>query len=213
MPLFFDSNVIVGFCFPITDKWGPAAAAVMSTSDTKYTSNSVMEECFGDGDGGKTETVLRKLRRQINKFRTYCNRPDCELYSKQFSEQFPLIAKRIHMFKEQGKNKNEMSDTLLDEVEQAYYQSKIRLKQLNLHKRTEGYDELYHQLESEFSNDGVKLDQDDLEIILDAHDLALTVEGVILVTGDLKHIVAAESTIRRNTKIHDVQYLEKYTPS
>ena len=63
------------------------------------------------------------------------------------------------------------------------------------------------------SNSDVELDLDDLEIILDAHDLAFTVERLILVTGDLMHIVAAGDIIRRNTKIYDVQYLKKYTPS
>ena len=70
-----------------------------------------MEECFGwdDNETGKANTKLKNLRRQIQKFHHAClNQSDCE----PDPEQFSLIANHVRVFKEQGKNKNEMSDCI-----------------------------------------------------------------------------------------------------
>lgn len=216
MPLFFDSNVILGFCFSETDHWGPAAAAVMNLPDTKYTSDSVWKECFGDDEQtGKAGTILKKLRRQVRMLCKCLSQPDCEPDLEQ--KQFSLIASRVRWFKEQGKTREEMIycvRTLQQNFETVYYQSKDRLsKQLNFRTRREAYKELYNQLISEISNSGVEPDPDDLEIILDAHDLARTTERLILVTGDKKHIVAARGIILQKTMIFKVKFLRDYTQS
>lgn len=186
----------------------------MSTSDAKYTGSSVWRECFGDdGKTGKADTMLRKIRRQVQKLCACLNRSD----SDPDPEQFPLIAKFVAELHEQRGTANEKihrARTLQQNVETIYYQSKSNLsEQLTLHTRREGYIELYDQLVTDISNCGVELDPDDLEVVLDAHDLTRTIETLILVTGDLRHIVAAARVICEITDICEVRSLAEYTPN
>jgi hypothetical protein len=186
---------------------------VMRTSDAKYTGSSVWRECFGDdGKTGKADTMLRKIRRQVQKLCACLNQSDSELDPKQF----PLIAKFVTELHEQRGTAGEKINrarTLQQNAETIYYQSKSKLsEQLTLHTRREGYTKLYNQLVTDISNSSVELDQNDLEIVLDAHDLTCTVETLILVTGDLRHIVAAAQIICEITNICEVRYLAVYTP-
>jgi len=50
-------------------------------------------------------------------------------------------------------------------------------------------------------------DPDDLEVVLDAHDLALCVPGLVLWTGDLGHIVRNRGRVLDTTAICDVRFL------
>ena len=61
---------------------------------------------------------------------------------------------------------------------------------LSLHRRRTDYPEIYRGLNAID-------DPDDIEVVLDAHDLALCVPGLVLWTGDLGHIV------RNRGRVHD----------
>lgn len=195
------------------DHWGSAAIVVMDTSDTKYTGRCVWEECFGiDGTTGKASTILRKLRRQVRILCTCLNQDNSEVNL----DKVKLIAELVTEVIEQGKTKEEMIDwarKLQHNVEACYNQSKAKLNELLItHTRKEGYGDIYARLSTEIPNSGIQLDKDDLEIILDAHDLTSSVDALILVTGDKEHIVDAARIICDITGICDVRYLAYYKP-
>lgn len=186
----------------------------MSTADTKYTGSSAWKECFGDdGKTGKADTILRKIRRQVQKVCACLNQSDNELDP----GQFPLIAGLVTELNEPGGTVDEKirrARMLQHNVENLYYLSKAKLnEQLGLHTRREGYRDLYDRLSTEISRRGIELDQDDLEVVLDAHDLTSTVHTLILITGDLRHIVAAARIICEITNICEVRSLSVYTPA
>lgn len=220
--VFFDSNVILGFCFAGTDKWGSAAVAAMETSDVKYTSKGVWRECFGDEEkDGRAHTMHKKLRYQVLAFCRYLrDNGSNDLYNLSDGGEIPdkmmkfsLLLESIKKEIKQGGTVNELwAKTLLSHIEDMLLQAKSKLKeQLKFHDRRAPYTDLYKELSNEITNRGIDLDKDDLEIILDAHDLAITVERLILVTADKKHIVKATQIIRKLTKIYNVCYLEKFS--
>jgi len=74
---------------------------------------------------------------------------------------------------------------------------------LNLHRRRTDYSELYDGLT------GFIDDPDDIEVVLDAHDLGLSVPEIVLWTGDKAHIAINRETIVKLTDISDVRYLRE----
>ncbi len=54
-------------------------------------------------------------------------------------------------------------------------------------------------------------DYDDCEVILDAHHVAAAIDGMVLYTGDYRHIVANRDLILSATHLHDVRYLGELT--
>jgi len=71
---------------------------------------------------------------------------------------------------------------------------------LSLHRRRTDYLEIYRGL-------NVIDDPDDIEVVLDAHDLALCVPGLVLWTGDGAHIVRNRGRVLDLTGICDVRFL------
>lgn len=74
-------------------------------------------------------------------------------------------------------------------------------KVLALHARTESYREIWDRFSA------VIADYDDCEVILDAHDVAATIDGMVLYTGDYRHIMVNRDLILSATRLHDVRYL------
>lgn len=50
-------------------------------------------------------------------------------------------------------------------------------------------------------------DDDDIEVVLDAHDLSGQVLEVVLITGDFRDIVSHKGMILAATAIRDIRYL------
>lgn len=50
-------------------------------------------------------------------------------------------------------------------------------------------------------------DDDDIEVVLDAHDLSGKVLEVVLITGDFRDIVSHKRMILAATAIRDIRYL------
>lgn len=50
-------------------------------------------------------------------------------------------------------------------------------------------------------------DPDDIEVILDAHDLAILEGNITLFSGDMGHIVSNRDSILRHTQIEKIVYL------
>lgn len=74
-------------------------------------------------------------------------------------------------------------------------------KALALHRRVEPYRELWDRFSA------VIEDYDDCEVLLDAHHVAIAIDGMVLYTGDYRHIVANRDLILSETRIYDVRYL------
>lgn len=71
---------------------------------------------------------------------------------------------------------------------------------LSLHRRRADYPEIYRGLNAID-------DPDDIEVVLDAHDLALCVPGLVLWTGDGAHIVRNREQILGLTGLTDLRFL------
>ncbi|MCM2464945.1 hypothetical protein [Methanoculleus oceani] len=74
-------------------------------------------------------------------------------------------------------------------------------KMLTIHARTEPYREIWNRFSA------VIADYDDCEVLLDAHHVAATINGMVLYTGDYRHIIANRDLILSETSLHDVRYL------
>ena len=74
-------------------------------------------------------------------------------------------------------------------------------KALALHARKEAYREIWNRFSAVID------DYADCEVILDAHDVAAVIDGMVLYTGDHRHIVANRDLILSETRLHDVRYL------
>ena len=97
--------------------------------------------------------------------------------------------------------------TVLEEVKTCYEQECVRRlarledrEVLFLHRRRTDYPEVYLFL---YAID----DPDDIEVVLDAHDLALRVPGLVLWTGDGTHIVRNRERVLDLTELVDVRFL------
>jgi hypothetical protein len=75
------------------------------------------------------------------------------------------------------------------------------LNEIKFHQRHVSYDDLYNLCVScGFVSD----DADDVEIVIDAHDLGLVIKNLLFITGDYEHIVSRRNLIVENTSISDV---------
>src|SRR5271157_5271301 len=79
-----------------------------------------------------------------------------------------------------------------DRYDEICFQRKTSLENRELllsHQRTSPHKELWDQFHSVFT------DNDDIEVILDAHDLSALVREIILITGDFLDIVSRKGKI------------------
>jgi len=72
---------------------------------------------------------------------------------------------------------------------------------LNMHIRRTDYRDLYRMMKKSID------DPDDIEVIPDAHDLSLSLPGLILWTGDGAHIVHNRKIILDLTELCENRYL------
>jgi len=79
-------------------------------------------------------------------------------------------------------------------------------KILAIHARTEPYRDIWNRFSAVID------DYDDCEVILDAHDVAATIDGMVLYTGDYRHIIANRDLILSETSLYDVRGLGGRTP-
>jgi hypothetical protein len=87
------------------------------------------------------------------------------------------------------------------------YKSLENREVLVLHTRTEPYSEIWNRFSAVIG------DYDDCEMILDAHDVAVKIDGMILYSGDYRHVIANRDLILLETSLHDVRYLADHTGS
>jgi hypothetical protein len=74
------------------------------------------------------------------------------------------------------------------------------------HTRTIPYTEIYNSL-----NEHIE-DRDDIEVILDAHDVGLEISALVLVSGNYRDITAFRKLISEKTSIKHVRSLKSFAP-
>jgi hypothetical protein len=209
LPYFLDSNVLIGYYFHVADTWGTEAADVFEDPEPNHSSTGVWAECFGDGTGGRCHTIRQNLVREFRQAVAHLKRDGSvetlltEAEARGWKT-VPLLRNVAGLCREQPAA---ALKTLLAVKEQ--YEALCRWrcsvlegrKALALHTRTEPYREIWNRFSAVID------DYDDCEVILDAHDVAAAIDGMVLYTGDHRHIVANRELILSETRLCDVRYL------
>lgn len=206
LPYFHDSNVLIGYYFHAADGWGRAATCVFDDPEPNYSSTFVWGECFGVENGGKCATIQKKIVREFRRAIAALKRdPSADALEAEVAA-WRIQGVVAEAIARAGREAAAIGK-VLEEVKTCYEEEcarrLARLEDravLSLHRRRTDYPEIYGGLNAID-------DPDDIEVVLDAHDLALCVPGLVLWTGDLGHIVRNRGRVLDTTAICDVRFL------
>lgn len=202
MNLFLDNNVLIGYIFE-TDNWNSKSLDVMGCDFKKYSSNTVCLEC-SDIYKKNIRIVKGEFRRLIKKL-NLVNSFNLNNVSS-FLDDFYVKDGLIEYFRNNSQNdvKNVISNLrfLQRDMEARCHANYQNINDLVMFcARDNPYVDIY-QL---FKNDGLEeKEYFDLEIILDAHYVGLSISQLFLVTGDYKDIVSRKDMIIANTSLEGV---------
>ncbi len=204
MHFFLDNNVLIGYIFE-TDHWNSKSLVVMAHSSEKYSSDNVRREC-----SDIYNKSLRTLRQEFNKIKKELRR----------SKTFKLETVKSFLYT----NVFEIDDIIMNFLKSNSYSTPAEaISGLNrlqrgfearchsnyqdidsfviIHTRNKPYRKLYEIFKS---SGFVKDDPEDVEIVIDAHDLGLSINPLFLISGDYGHIISRKEFIRENTSIEEV---------
>lgn len=209
MNIFLDTNVMLGFVFE-TDKWNSKSFEVMKHSAIKYSSDSAQKEC-----NNNYNTKLRKLLSELRKFKKEMRLAktlrDVELFLQDAEfETGDILSKFLHRNSELKLKDliNKFDELQLKTEQRCHLNYNHILKVVNIHSRSKPYTELYQLcVECGF----VDSDPDDVEIIIDAHDLSEKINPLFFITGDYRHIISRKEFIITNTSLSGVIGLGEFT--
>lgn len=202
--------MIIGYYFHSADHWGKAAETVFTDPEPNYTSNFVWGECFGIEGGGKCRDIYLSISREFRRAIAHLKRGESPASLSTASSDWKIhdIIQRI-LVKHAAEPDKIL--TLFIAVKERYericFQRKTNLenrKLLVIHQRTSPHKELWDLFNSTMT------DVDDIEVVLDAHDLSGQVLEVVLITGDFRDIVRHKGMILAATTIKDIRYLGDY---
>lgn len=199
--------MLIGYYFHAADQWGRQATAVFDDAEQNYTGSTVWEECFGDGQGGRCSTIQASIVREFR-------RVNARLKSAAtVDELIPALSEYriagivLDLVYACGRDAGEAARKIKD-VQRAYEnRCRVRMQRiwdrslLRVHHRRDPCAALYCLLEP------VVKDRDDIEVLLDAHDLASCVTPLFFYTGDYQDIVANREFILRHAVFNDIRYL------
>ena len=218
--LFLETSVFLGYAFPC-DHWETAATVCLSSPQKKFTSNTVenelckkleysvqriQRELLGllrdlkkkHGSGAIGEAGLKRLKdtaREL-KIRPFLESMIPDVAPENTYTDFDARVRNIlHQFLAQVQLRRTTLRTWIDQVA------------IESWLRVVPYDTLRQQLIRSVPN------SDDVEILLDAHDLATNQNlAISFVTGDLKDIKRNETAITGMTRIQKIMYLDEFRP-
>lgn len=211
MSYFLDSNVLIGYVFRNADIWGDPANVVVEDEEENNSSTVVWSECFGSSEGGRCNTIQKKIsrefRRAIAKLNSGLSDEQLLMFARDENWRIWSILKSI--FDEYKGYSSVLLIKLIRDVQRRYDKDYIdrfnKLKEtVTIHKRDKPYLEIRNLLE-EFIDDW-----DDIQIILDAHYVGSLSKNIILITGDYNHIVPNKELICTHTSLLDVKGLGDY---
>jgi hypothetical protein len=209
LPYFLDSNVLIGYYFHVADTWGTEAADVFDDPEPNHSSTGVWAECFGDGTGGRCHTVQQNLVREFRRAVAHLKRDGSaeSLLAEAGAREWkiiPLLLDVAGLCREQPRAALKTLISVKEQYEELCRRRRSVLedrKMLALHARTEPYREIWERFSAAID------DYADCEVLLDAHHVAIAIDGMVLYTGDYRHIVANRDLILSETSLHDVRYL------
>lgn len=207
MPYFLDSNVLIGYYFSPIDTWGYEATKVFEDPEKNFTSSTVCSECFGIDNGGKCQTIKQSIVREFRRSIAQIIRdpsPDNLLSIAKGWKILPILKDIIS---DPALCRGDLQKIIRTAMNEYDRRCEERLKiirnpaHLTIHRRTEGYQGIWHALNP------ILDDLDDVEIILDAHDLAGTVLPIFMYTGDFHNIYLHRGKILELTEISEIRFL------
>ncbi|MDO9539287.1 MAG: hypothetical protein Q7J09_04715, partial [Methanocalculus sp.] len=166
--------------------------------ERNYSSTFVWGECFGIENGGRCATIRKNIVREFRRAIATIKRvPSVEVLEAEVLR-WRIRGVVLQAITEAGKDAA-VTIGVLEQVKTFYEQEcgrrLTRLENpsmLSLHQRQTAYTDLYQGL------DAID-DPDDIEVVLDAHDLALSVPGLVLWTGDSAHIMQNRGLVLKMT--------------
>jgi len=215
LPYFLDSNVLIGYYFHVADTWGTEAADVFEDPEPNHSSTGVWAECFGDGTGGRCYTIQQNLVREFRRAVAHLKRAGSAETLLVEAEAcgwriVPLLRNVAGLSREPPGAVLETLAAVKERYEELCRRRRSVLedrKVLAIHARTEPYREIWNRFSAVID------DYDDCEVILDAHHVAATIDGMVLYTGDYRHIIANRDLILSETSLYDVRGLGDRTGS
>lgn len=211
MNFFLDNNVLIGYIFE-NDHWNSNSLVVMVCTSNRYSSDNVKRECFDIYN--KTLRTLRqefyRLKKELRASRIFkIETTKSFLYSNAF-EIADII---IDFLRDYSYSTPEEAISGLNNLQRTF-EARVHGNYLNIdslvifHSRINAYKELYEIFKL---NGFVAEDPEDVEIVIDAHDLGLSINPLLLISGDYGHIVSRKEFIKENTSLKDVIGLGEFT--
>ncbi len=202
--------MIIGYYFHSADHWGKAAETVFKDPEPNFTSNFVWGECFGVEGGGKCHDIYQKISREFRRAIAHLKRGESLASLSTVSSDWKIHEIIDGIVVKHGVEPNAVLTLFIavkDRYDEVCFQRKANLENrqlLVIHQRASPHKELWDKFHSAMT------DADDIEVVLDAHDLSGQVLEVVLITGDFRDIVTHKGMILAATSIKDIRYLGEF---
>lgn len=195
LPYFLDSNVIIGYIFDNADSQGKYAKIVIENGDQKHSGQTVKSECFGSDGRGRCDTIRNGIAREIRKVRYALERglkieqilpqmeeKECRTYIivKDISEGYKTDTISLREALKEGQ---------LDFETDCVDREDAINKMVEFHARSLPYIEIYKILVKSIK------DLDDIEVIIDGHDVGQEIDNLVLVSGNYQDITVFKKLI------------------
>jgi hypothetical protein len=212
LPYFVDSNVIIGYIFDNADSQGQYAKIVIGDAEGKYSGQTVKGECFGIDGNGKCRTVKKQIANEIRKIiAALHNGISLSDILNQMKEKECRTYLLIDDISKGYKNDTNLLIELLRDGQRDFESDCIdredKIRDIIVFRtRKLPYTEIYNALNEHLE------DKDDIEVILDAHDVGLEISALVLVSGNYRDITAFRKLISDKTSIKHVRSLKSFAP-
>lgn len=213
MPLFFDTNVPVGYIFK-WDPWHTFATNAFNNGDLKYWSETVENETNDKLNDHTRDYLnfLNAIRYKLKISDGFFKKDD--LIPLVNSSEIDLDSRKRRIVIEsiwatEGFNYEEHSQKILDSLnnitmdfnKDVYSRKNDFSSKVQLHKRTKQYSKIKRELKE-------KIHYPDFEIFLDAHDLCLIHSDLEFITSDYK--TENIEYVKSKTLIRTIKDLREY---
>ena len=179
MSFFLDSNVIIGYFFSCGDSFGRSSAKVFENGEKIYSSSNVWNECWGAGNGGKCRKINDEITDEFSSAIYYLNSGEFgtdDMVMAAIGEQLRIREIIEYLYEKYSSNKKIFIDRLREAQRKFENDCNLRKSILNnnstitIHCRTNNYPVIEQYL------DATVPDHSDVKILIDAHDLGLTIQ-------------------------------------
>lgn len=177
-------------------------------SEQKYTGGSCWSECFGIANNGRCRTIRDRIVKEFRRAIAHLRRGESipELLADAIHWRISPMLTNLFVDPDSYALPAAIRDleNIRDEYSRACLRREARLRDstcIIVHARKDPYSTLAAVLSP------VVNDPDDVEVILDAHDLALTVTPIVFYSGDRRNIVSNRAAILAQTRISEIRSL------